>query len=48
MASSAQLAIVEAEMADLTEVFLPYAQSRDGKTLYQSIEQSGFKALTHQ
>ena len=44
----AQLAIVEAEMADLTEVFLPYAQSADGKTLYQSIEQSRFKALTHQ
>ena len=44
----AQLAIVEAEMADLTEVFLPYAQSSDGKTLYQSIEQSGFKVLTHQ
>jgi len=44
----AQLAIVEAEMAELTEVFLPYAQNRDGKTLYQTIEQSGFKTLTHQ
>ncbi|TQV82882.1 hypothetical protein [Aliikangiella coralliicola] len=43
----AQLAIVDAEMADLTEVFLPYAQGADGKTLYQSIEQSGFAALTH-
>jgi len=43
----AQLAIVEADMADLTEVFLPYAQGQDGRTLYQSIEQSGFKMLTH-
>ena len=44
----AQLAIVEADMADLTEVFLPYAQGADGRTVYQSIEDSGFKALTHQ
>lgn len=43
----AQLAIVDAEMADMTEVFLPYAQGPDGKTMYQSIEQSGFKQLTH-
>lgn len=44
----AQLAIVEADMADLTEVFLPYAQFADGKTVYQSVEKSGFKALTHE
>lgn len=43
----AQLAIVDAEMADMTEVFLPYAQSHDGRTMYQTIEQDGFKALTH-
>ena len=42
-----QLAIVEAEMADLTEVFLPYAQGADGKTVYQSIEANGFNLLTH-
>jgi hypothetical protein len=43
----AQLAIVDAEMADITEVFLPYAQGQDGLTMYQSIKQSEFKALTH-
>lgn len=43
----AQLAIVEAEMAELTEVFLPYAQDSSGKTVYQSIEATNFKMLTH-
>ena len=43
----AQLAIVEAGMASITEVFLPYAQGKDGVTLYQSLESGGFKALTH-
>lgn len=31
----AQLAIVEAEMVDMVEVFLPYAQGEDGRTLYE-------------
>jgi hypothetical protein len=44
----AQLAIVDAEMADMTEVFLPYAQGQDGRTMYQAIEDTGFKALTHE
>jgi hypothetical protein len=44
----AQLAIVDAEMADLTEVFLPYAQGHDGKTMYQALQEGGFKHLTHQ
>ncbi len=43
----AQLAIVDAEMADITEVFLPYAQGQDGKTIYQALKQGGFKMLTH-
>lgn len=43
----AQLAIVDAEMADMTEVFLSYAQGKDGRTMYQTIEQGGFKQLTH-
>lgn len=42
----AQLAIVNAEIADITEVFLPYAQGHDGKTVYESIEGSNFKQLT--
>lgn len=33
----AQLAIVEAEMADITEVFLPYAQNKDGRTVYELV-----------
>ena len=41
----AQLAIVEAEMADMAEVFLPYAQDNSGRTMYQALEAGGFKAL---
>lgn len=44
----AQLAIVEAEMADISEVFLPYAQAADGRTLYKTLEDGGFKGITHQ
>lgn len=32
-----QMAIVEAELATVTQVFLPYAITKDGKTLYDSI-----------
>jgi len=42
----AQLAIVEAEMADLTEVFLPYAQNQSGQTVYETLKGNGFKLLT--
>lgn len=42
----AQLAIVEAEQAELVEVFLPYAQNAlTGKTLYKSMQDEGFKLL---
>jgi hypothetical protein len=44
----AQLAIVEAEMADMVEVFLPYAQTESGETVYEQLQGRGFKALTHQ
>ena len=44
----AQLAIVEAEMAEIAEVFLPYAQDNSGATLYESLERGGFKMLSHQ
>jgi hypothetical protein len=43
----AQLAIVEAEMANVMEVFLPYAVRLDGATVYQSIMSGGMKQLTH-
>ena len=34
----AQMAIIEAGMAEVTEVFLPYAITKSGKTLFQHIE----------
>lgn len=36
----AQMAIVEANLADMAEVFLPYAITKDGTTLYKSIASS--------
>jgi len=42
----AQLAIIEAEMADIKEVFLPYAQNPQGKTLYETLSENQFKLLT--
>lgn len=37
----AQAAIVEADLADLAEVFLPYAITPEGKTLYNQIKDTG-------
>lgn len=34
----AQMALVETQMASTLQVFLPYAQSADGSTLYEKIE----------
>ena len=39
---AAQLAIIEAGMVDITQVFLPYMQSADGRTLYEALEARGF------
>jgi len=44
----AQLAIIESGLAELTQVFLPYAQDANGSTVYESIKNKGFGALTHQ
>lgn len=42
----AQCAIVEAEQAEMIEVFLPYAQVPEtGQTLFQHLEQKQFKLL---
>lgn len=41
----AQLAIIEAKLATLPEVFLPYAIAPNGQTLFQIVEQHGVKAL---
>jgi hypothetical protein len=42
----AQLAIVEAGMAEMTEVFLPYAQNKNGQTMYEAVKEGGLKMLT--
>jgi len=41
----AQIALTEAEQAQLTEVFLPYAQDSTGATLYEKLELKGFAGL---
>ena len=38
----AQMAIIEAEMASLDEVFLPYLLAKDNQTLYQVMSNRGF------
>ena len=37
-----QLACYETRMVDIPQIFLPYALTRDGETLYEHIEQSQF------
>lgn len=41
----AQMAIVEAKLADVGEVFLPYAITKSGGTLYQHLKGDGMKLL---
>lgn len=41
----AQMAIVEAQLADVAEVFLPYAVTKSGSTLYKEIGSSGILML---
>lgn len=41
----AQLAIVEAKLADMAEVFLPYAVTKQGNTLYKEIKGNGMLLL---
>ena len=42
----AQMAIVEAKLADVAEVFLPYAITKTGTTLYKEIQGNGMKLLS--
>lgn len=44
----AQLAIIEAGMVTVAEVFLPYAQTSTGQTVYECFEKKGLSALTYQ
>lgn len=44
----AQLAIVEAEQAEMVEVFLPYAQNpHTGQTMYEQLAHDQFALLEH-
>lgn len=43
----AQLALVETEMVQLQEVFLPYLQMDTGQTLYEKFEETNFKMIEH-
>jgi len=44
---AAQLAIVEAKLATMTEVFLPYAITKSGATLYEYIQADNQLLLTN-
>lgn len=41
----AQMAIVYAGMAEVPQVFLPYAQTDNGESVYQRIQSNGLKLL---
>jgi hypothetical protein len=41
----AQMAIVEAQLADMAEIFLPYAITKRGNTLYSEIKNNGMLML---
>ncbi len=41
----AQMAIVEAQLADMAEVFLPYAITKHGTTLYKEVQNNGMLML---
>lgn len=45
---ASQLALVEANQADLAEVFLPYLQDDAGITIYNKLKAGEFKMLRHQ
>lgn len=44
-----QMALIEANLAELPQVFLPYAKAQDGSTLYEYIKNSdsGIKLLAY-
>lgn len=43
----AQLSLVEAGLAEMAEVFLPYMQNEQGDTVYQLLQESKFRLLGH-
>lgn len=43
---ASQMAIVEAQLAEMAEVFLPYAITKNGNTLYKEIQENGMLMLS--
>jgi hypothetical protein len=43
--TEAQLAMIEAGLVELTQVFLPYVQAPDGQTLYELMREQKFQPL---
>ena len=41
----AQLALVDTEMVQIQEVFMPYLQMNTGETLYEKLEETKFKMI---
>ena len=44
----AQMAIVEAQLVDMFEVFLPYAITKEGKTLYEHLKENNHQILLNE
>ncbi len=42
----AQMALIDARMAELPQVFLPYAQTSTGETVYERMKSGGFLQIT--
>lgn len=42
----AQVALVKADLVKMEEVFMPFLQDENGKTLYSVLESKGFKGLS--
>ncbi len=38
----AQMAILETEMVEIEQIFLPYMEAKDGRTLYETMIDKGF------
>lgn len=43
----AQLALIDTEMVQIQEVFMPYLQMNTGQTLYEKLEETKFKLIDH-
>lgn len=43
----AQLALVDTEMVQIQEIFMPYLRMDTGETLYEKLEETKFKMIDH-